>query len=112
MRLSPTRITVAVGAAALALSTGGGGVAAAQPGMDRLINTTCSYNQVVAALNAHSPALAEEFAQAPLAQRMVSQFIAAPTQRRQQLARQAMATSAGQEYFGSMIQVADTCNNF
>ncbi|MGV0835860.1 hemophore-related protein [Mycolicibacterium thermoresistibile] len=111
MRVSPTRIAVTVGAAALTL-TAGSGVAAAQPGMDRLINTTCSYPQVVAALNAHSPALAAEFNEAPVAQRLVSQFIAAPTQRRQQLARQAMATSVGQQYFGSMVQVADTCHNF
>lgn len=111
MRVSPKTVAVTVGAAALALSAGSG-VAAAQPGMDRLINTTCSYPQVVAALNAHSPALAEQFAQARIAQTMVQQFIASPPERRQQIADQAMATSVGQQYFGSMVQVADTCHNF
>lgn len=111
MKISPTRIAVTVGAAALALGVGSG-VAAAQPDMDRLLNTTCSYPQVVAALNAHSPALSAEFNESRIAQTMVRQFIASPPDRRQQIADQAMATSVGQQYFGSMVQVADTCHNF
>jgi hypothetical protein len=54
--LSMTRLAVAVGGLTLSLAAGAG-EAIADP-LDAAINTTCSYSQAVAALNALSPATA------------------------------------------------------
>ena len=50
MRLSLTKLATAVGGAAIAL-TAGAGIASADP-LDPVINTTCNYGQVMAALRA------------------------------------------------------------
>ena len=52
LKLSLTRLAVAVGGLALSL-TAGTRVASADPDLGPAINTTCSYQQVVSALNAH-----------------------------------------------------------
>jgi hypothetical protein len=52
--VSWTRLVIAVGGIALSLTTGAG-VASADPDLGPLINTTCTYPQAVAALNAQSP---------------------------------------------------------
>ena len=59
VRLSLTRLAAAVGGLTLAL-TAGAGVASADP-MDGVINTTCNYGQVMAALNATDPGAAAQF---------------------------------------------------
>src|SRR5437764_477994 len=53
MRLSFIGMGVAAGAAAMSLGLGAG-VASADP-FDGVVNTTCSYPQVIAALNATNP---------------------------------------------------------
>ena len=59
-KLSLTRLAVAVGGLALSL-TAGAGVASADPDLDPIVNTTCTYPQAVAALNAQNPAAAAVF---------------------------------------------------
>ncbi|WP_197696047.1 hemophore-related protein, partial [Mycobacterium sp. E1715] len=66
MRLSLTKLTVAIGSAAVAL-TAGAGIASADP-TDAIINTTCNYGQVIAALNATDPAAAAQLNSSPVAQ--------------------------------------------
>ena len=87
---SLTRLAVAVGGLALSL-TAGAGVASADPDLGPAINTTCSYSQVGAALNAEDPAAAAQFNASPMTQGYLRQFLASPPARRQQLAQQAMA---------------------
>src|SRR5882724_2403687 len=71
--LLATRLAVAVGGLALSL-TAGAGVAFADP-LDPAINTTCSYPQAVAALNAQSPAAANQFNASPTAQAWMRTFL-------------------------------------
>jgi hypothetical protein len=52
-----TRFTVAVGGLALSL-TAGAGIASATPDLGPAVNTTCTYDQLVAALNAEDPTVA------------------------------------------------------
>ena len=66
MRLSLAKLAAGVGGAALALSAVTG-VASADP-MDPIINTTCNYGQVMAALNANDPATAQQLNDSPFAQ--------------------------------------------
>ena len=60
INMSLTRL--AVGMAGLGLSlTAGAGVASAAPNLDSMVNTTCSHQQVMAALNAEDSAASAQF---------------------------------------------------
>ncbi|MDQ2638877.1 MAG: hemophore-related protein, partial [Actinomycetota bacterium] len=60
IQLSMTRLAVVVGGVALSLGAGVG-VASAAPDLGPAINTTCSYPQLVAALEAQNPQVAAAF---------------------------------------------------
>jgi hemophore-related protein len=111
VKLSSTKLIIAFGSLAVSLTTGVG-VASAQPDMGPLINTTCSYPQVMAALNTQRPDLANEFAAEPMAQTMLSRFLASPVDQRQQMVQRIQSTPMGQQYIGSILQIANTCNNY
>ena len=108
-RLMARRV-VAVGGLALSLSAGSG-VAFADP-LDPAISVSCSYSQAVAALNAQSPAVAQQFNASPVAQAWVRTFFASPPNERQQMAQQAQSVPGAQQYVGLILQIADTCNNY
>jgi hemophore-related protein len=100
-------------AVAVALSlTNGAGIASADPDLGPIINTTCNYSQVMAALNAQDPAAAAKFNSSPIAQSYVRQFLAAPPSQRQSMAQQAINTPGAAQQFGLVQQVAVSCNNF
>jgi hemophore-related protein len=105
-----TRWAVAVSGLALSL-TAGAGVVLADP-LDPAINVTCSYSQAVAALNAQSPAVAQEFNASPAAQAWVRTFFVSPPNKRQQMAQQAQSVPGAQQYVGLVLQIADTCDNY
>lgn len=112
----------AVGGLVLTMSVAGMAIASALPDLDPLINTTCSYPQIVAALNAQAPELAQQLSDHPQAQSRLKQFLALPIDRRQQMVQQLLAahpqwqsmigekagTSEGQE----ILQAANTCHNY
>ncbi|MCV7259962.1 hemophore-related protein [Mycobacterium shimoidei] len=102
-----TKLAGAVGALAFAL-TAGAGVASADP----LVDTTCSYPQVVSALNAQDPAAAEQFNSSPVAQSYLRRFLGSPPAKRQQMIQQVQAIPEAQQYLGTIQQVASTCNNY
>jgi len=98
----------AIAASGLALSmSAGSGVALADP-LDPAINVNCSYS----ALNAQSPAVAQQFNASPMAQAWVRTFFASPPNKRQQMAQQAQSVPGAQQYVGLVLQIADTCNNY
>jgi hemophore-related protein len=86
--------------------------ASADPDLGPIVNTTCNYSQVMAALNARDPAAAGKLNSSPIAQSYLRQFLAAPPSQRQAMAQQAMSTPGAAEQFGLVQQVAATCNNF
>ena len=110
VRLSLTRMAAAVGGLTIAL-TAGAGVASADP-MDAIINTTCNYGQVMAALNASDPAAAAQLNSSPMAQSYIRQFLASPPPKRQQMAQQVQAMPSAQKYFSTIENVAVSCNNY
>lgn len=111
INLSLTRLTVAVGGLALCL-TAGAGIAYADPNLDPIVNTTCSYPQVMSALNAQDPALAAQFSAMPANTAGLQQFLAMPPNQRLSMARMMQSTPGNQQYFGLIQQVFNTCNNF
>jgi hemophore-related protein len=105
MTLSLSKLAAAIGGVAVALSAAAG-VASADP-MDAAINTTCTYPQVMAALNATDPASAARFNSSQMAQNMLNTFLnSGPAERQQQL------QSLPPKYAGIVERVAAVCNNY
>jgi hemophore-related protein len=100
-------LATAVGGLAVSFAAGTG-VASADP----IVDTTCTYPQVMAALNTENPALAQKFNANPLAAAMLSNFLSSPPGERVQLVQEYQSTSWGQKYFGAMASIAGTCNNY
>jgi hemophore-related protein len=109
--LSLTRLAAAIGGLGLSL-TAAAGIASADPDLSPIVNTTCSYSQVVAALNAQSPAAAAQFNSSPMAQNWLRSFLASPPAQRQQMAQQVEAMPSARPYFNVAVQAANTCNNY
>jgi hemophore-related protein len=111
VKLSLIRPAVAVAGLALSV-TFGAGVASADPDLGPIINTTCSYPQVIAALNAQNPAAAAQFNSSPMAQSALRQFLASPPSQRLAMAQQMQGSPRAQQYFGLIQGIAATCNNY
>jgi hemophore-related protein len=105
--LSLTRLATAVGGLALSI-TAGVGIASADP----IVDTTCTYPQVISALNAQDPAAAAQFNSSPVAQHYLKKFLASSPDQRQQMEQQIQGIPEAQQYFGTIQQVANTCNNY
>ena len=104
---------LAITIAGLALSlTAGAGIGSAEPDLAPIVNTTCNYGQVIAALDHQSPSAAAQFNASPIAQGWLQRFLDAPVDQREQMAQQAMAMQGARQYFGTVNQVASTCNNY
>lgn len=104
---SLAKLAAAVGALTVSL-TAGTGVASADP----VVDTTCSYPQVISALNAQDPAAAAKFNSSPLAQSYLQRFLASPPAKRQQMMQQVQGIPEAQQYLGTIQQVAGSCNNY
>ena len=107
---SSTKLVVTLGGLALSLTTGVG-VASADPDLGPILNTTCSYPQVVAALDAQSPEIAGQLAADSAAQGMLNAFLASPVVMRQRLVQQVQG-SVPPQYVEPIVQTAYTCNNY
>ena len=108
-----SRTKVVVVAAGLALSLGtGAGIASATPDASVIVNSTCTYPQVMAALNDQNPGVANELNANPLAVGWLQQLVAAPPDQRAQMIQQVQGIPALQPYMPVIFQVASTCNNY
>jgi hemophore-related protein len=108
---SLTKRAAAAGGLALAL-TAGAATASADPGADPVVNTTCSYSQVVSAMNDQSPDAAAQFNSSPVAQNWLRNFLAAPPPQRQQMFQQAQSLPEAGQFIGLIEPIANTCNNY
>ncbi|NKZ11514.1 hemophore-related protein [Mycolicibacterium septicum DSM 44393] len=107
MKQNSVKLAVTVGGLAVLL-TAGAGVASADPRLDSAVNTTCSYPQVMGALNAQSPMAGAS----PAVQDVLRQFLGSGRDQRQRMAEGIAAQPANQPYLGLLQTVFDTCNNF
>ena len=109
--LRAVRLGAAVGGLAVSLATGTG-VASAAPDLSPLVDTTCTYPQAVAALNALSPDASAEFDTYPMAQSWLQTFLDSSTDQRWQLVSQAQSVPALQPYTALGLSIAGTCKNY
>lgn len=110
-KLSLTRLAVAVGGLTLSL-TAGAGVASADPDLGPAVNTTCTYDQLVAALNAQDPTLAAAFTSDPEMSAGLHQFVAGSPSQRRQIAQEIVSNPDTQPYIGTLQETFATCNNY
>jgi hemophore-related protein len=106
---TPARLVVVVCALALAWTTGAG-AASAEPDLGPFINTTCTYSQAAAALNALSPDGGQEFNASPERQTWLHAFLDSPVEQRRQLIQQQAPTLA--QYTALVVAMANTCKNY
>lgn len=104
-----TRLVAVAGGLTLSW-TAGMGVAGAEP--DPVVTTTCNYSQVVAAMNAQSPATAAQFNSEPMAQSFLQQFLASPPPQREQMLQQARGVPEAARFVNIVEPIANTCNNY
>ena len=110
-----TRVGVGVGSLALSL-TAGVGVASADPDLGSAVDSTCTYSQFVAALNAQDPQYGPAFNSSPDLRAQLQQFLAAPpgSDQRQQWAQAVVSNRnpTNQQVLPIIQKTFDTCNNF
>lgn len=111
IKLSVSSLGVAVGGLALSLIAGAG-IASATPDLGPAVNTTCTYPQLVAAMNAQGPEVSAVFNGSPVLQSGFQQFIASGPAKRQQMAEEMVNAPGVGPYIGPMQQAFATCNNF
>ncbi|MGH3642841.1 MAG: hemophore-related protein [Mycobacterium sp.] len=105
------RMAAGLGGLAIALAAGSG-IASAAPGDEAIVNSTCTYPQVIAALTAEDPAAANQVTSSPVATGWIQSLVAAPPAKRQQLIDQVRGVPQVAQNVGLISQVANTCNNY
>jgi hemophore-related protein len=110
---SLTRLAVGLGGLALSL-TAAAGIASAQPDLGPAVNSTCTYGQVVAAVNAENPEAAAGFNASPPDQARIQQFLAAPpgSSERATMAQMAVNTPGTEQAMTVLAHVFAVCNNY
>lgn len=100
--------------------------ASAEPGGGPLIETTCSYAQLEAALQVEAPEASARLAERPDAQAKLQEVVALPIDQRKQRLQQFLdrnpdvrakldekrGTPEGQEKIQMLARIADTCHNY
>ena len=102
-----TRLIVACGGLAAAV-TAATGTAGAQPDIDAVVNSTCTYPQVTAALNDQAPDAAAD----PQVNGWLQQLIASPPDGRRAMVAQVEGLPTLQHYIDLITHIAHTCNNY
>lgn len=124
---SPVGVAVTFGGLLVAASLlSSAGIASAEPGDGPLIQTSCSYAQIVAALRVEMPDVATQLDQRPDAQAKLQGFIALPVDQRKQRLQERLdanpqwrakideksGTPEGQEKIQMLGRIADTCHSY
>lgn len=88
------------------------GIASAQPDVDAIANSTCTYPQVMAAINTQNPAAANQLSSSPLVTSWLQQLVASPPDGRRAMIAQAQGLPGFQPWTEFFNQIAGSCNNY
>lgn len=109
--LSLKRLAAAAGGLALTV-TAPVAVASADPDLEPMVNSTCTYNQWVAALHAQNPGAGAAFDSQPATQAFVSQFLSSPPTQRRSMAQMVMNMPGADQNLPVIQQAFSACNNY
>jgi len=108
---SSTKLLVCCAGLVLSLSAGGG-IASAAPDVSAIVNSTCTYPQIQAALNDQNPAAASELNSNLLSVLWLQRLVAAPPDQRADMVQQVQDDPTLQQYLPVIYQVAGSCNRY
>jgi hemophore-related protein len=106
-----TRLTAAVGGLALSV-TAGAGVASAQPDFGPMVNTTCTYDQAMAAVHAENPMAAQYLDASPPNLEFLRVFLASSPDQRMNLIDQVKNNPGAAEAFPIIQQMFASCHKY
>ncbi|WP_198957252.1 hemophore-related protein [Mycobacterium lehmannii] len=99
-------------AVSLSSLVAGGGTASAQPDYGPLINTTCTYDQALAAVHAENPIAAQYLDSSPPNLEFLRMFLAASPEGRANLIRQVENNPGAAEAFPVIQQMFASCHKY
>ncbi|BBX04042.1 hemophore-related protein [Mycolicibacterium moriokaense] len=105
------RLAAAFCGLALSLAAGAG-IASAQPNFDPMINTTCTYDQAMAAIHAENPMAAQYLDSSPPNLEFLRVFIASTPDQRRNLISQVQNNPGAAEAFPVIQQMFASCPNY
>ncbi|MCV7298536.1 hemophore-related protein [Mycobacterium barrassiae] len=108
---SLTKLTAAFGGLALSLAAGAA-IASAQPDFEPMINTTCTYDQAMAAIHAENPMAAQYLDSSPPNLEFLRVFIASTPDQRRNLISQVQNNPGAAEAFPIIQQMFASCPNY
>lgn len=111
MKRSLTRLTVAVGGLSVAL-TAGAGVAAAEPDLGPMVNSTCTYDQAIAAVHAENPMAAQYLDQSPPNLEFIRIFLSSSRDQRVNLLNQVKNNPGIDQALPVFQQMMTSCVNY
>jgi hemophore-related protein len=111
IKLSLTGLTAAVGGLAVSLAAAAG-VASAQPEFEPMINTTCTYDQAMAAVHAENPMAAQYLDSSPPNLEFLRVFISSSPDQRRNLISQVRNNPGAAEAFPVIQQMFASCQNY
>lgn len=110
MRMT-TKLAVTCGGLLIAAGAGSG-IASAEPNIDALVNSTCTYPQVIAALQAEDPVVAREITSDGVKAGFLQSLISQSPEGRRASIQQFQGNPYLAQYTGTINAVAATCNNY
>lgn len=106
-----TKLALCCGGLILAAGAGTG-IASAQPDVEAIVNSPCSYPQVIAALNAQDPAIAGELTSNAFAVGWLQQLVASPPDGRRAMIAQVQGYPQLQQYTSTINATAASCAQY
>ncbi len=90
----------------------GGGIASAAPATDAIVNSNCTYPQIIGALQDQDPVVAGQITGNPVAVGYLQRFVGSPPQERRNMIAQAQSVPAIVQYTGLINSVAGSCSKY
>jgi hemophore-related protein len=111
MKVSLTKLAAGVGGLALAL-TAGAGLASAQPNVDAMVNSPCTYDQAIAAVNAENPTAAKYLNSSPPNLQFIRVFLSSSKDERVSLLNQVKNNPGIDQAIPVFTQMMTSCVNY
>ena len=110
-KVSMTRLVAAVGGLAVS-ATAAAGIASAQPYVDTMVNSPCTYDQAIAAVNAENPTAASYLMQSPPNLEFIRVFLSSSKDQRLNLLNQIKGNPGIDQALPVFTQMMSSCVNY